>query len=90
MAVSLCQEKKMVCNLFCKKKKSTKKALLYFRFTIYKLNLVVNNLSLVPEIRNTTTTTHYTFLSWIFFRRNYVPNISAFRETQYSCNYKTR
>lgn len=64
---------------------------LYFHCASHKLNLVVNDLNDVPEIRNTTATIKdvINYYRDSITRRKYVPKIPAFCETRWSEKYKS-
>lgn len=64
---------------------------LYFHCASHKLNLVINDLNLVPEIRNTIATIKdiINFFRESTLRRKYVPHIPAFCETRWSYKYKS-
>lgn len=71
------------------RKKHTKA--LYFHCSSHKLNLVINDLNTLPEIRNAMGTTKDII---IFFResvlkRKLIPNISRLCETRWSEKHKT-
>lgn len=67
------------------------KKALYFHCASHKLNLVVNDLNNVPEIRNTNSTIKdiINFFRESSLRRKYVPNIPALCETRWSQKYKS-
>lgn len=71
------------------RKKYTKA--LYFHCASHKLNLVINGLSIVPEVRNTIGTVKeiINFFRESVLRRKYVPNIPAFCETRWSQKYRS-
>jgi hypothetical protein len=71
-------------------KEKYKKAL-YFHCASHRLNLVVNDLNQVPEIRNTIGTIKdiINFFRESSLRRKYVPNIPALCETRWSHKYKS-
>lgn len=64
---------------------------LFFHCASHKLNLVVNYLNSVPEIRNTISTIKaiINFFRESVVRRRYVPNVPAFCETRWSEKYKS-
>lgn len=64
---------------------------LYFHCASHRLNLVVNDASSVPEIRNTISTVKdiINFFRESVLRRKYVPNIPAFCETRWSIKHKS-
>lgn len=66
------------------------KKALYFHCASHRLNLVVNDLNQVPEIRNTIGTIKdiINFFRESSLRRKYVPNIPALCETRWSQKYK--
>ena len=67
------------------------KKALYFHCASHKLNLVVNDLNSLPEIRNTISTVKdiIKFFGESVLRRKYVPNIPVFCETRWSQKYKS-
>lgn len=64
---------------------------LFFHCASHKINLVVNDSSGVPEIRNTISTVKeiINFFRESVLRRKYAPNIPAFCETRWSQKYKS-
>lgn len=64
---------------------------LYFHCASHKINLVVNDLNCVSEIRNTTSTVKeiINFFRESVLRRKYAPNIPAFCETRWSQKYRS-
>ena len=62
---------------------------LYFHCASHRLNLVVNDLNAVAEIRNTISTIRdiINFFKESVIRRKYVPNIHSFCETRWSEKY---
>lgn len=64
---------------------------LFFHCASHKLNLVVNDLNSVVDIRNTTSTIKeiINFFRESVLRRKYVPNIPAFCETRWSQKHKS-
>lgn len=64
---------------------------LYFHCASHKLNLVVNDLNSVPEVRNTISTIKdiINFFRESVLRRKYAPNIPAFCETRWSQKYRS-
>lgn len=64
---------------------------LYFHCISHRLNLVVNDLNAVPEIRNTIGTIKeiIKFFRESVLRRKLVPNIPTFCETRWSQKYKS-
>lgn len=71
------------------RKKYTKA--LYFHCSSHKLNLVINDLNSLPEIRNAMGTTKDTinFFRESVLRRKLIPNISRLCETRWSEKHKT-
>nr|XP_022905212.1 uncharacterized protein LOC111417225 [Onthophagus taurus] len=71
------------------RKKYTKA--LYFHCSCHKLNLVINDLNSLPEIRNAMGTTKDTinFFRESVLRRKLIPNISRLCETRWSEKHKT-
>ncbi|XP_039307843.1 zinc finger MYM-type protein 1 isoform X1 [Solenopsis invicta] len=67
------------------------KKALFFYCASHKLNLVVNDLNFVPEIRNTISTVKniINFFRESVIRRKYAPNIPIFCETRWSQKYKS-
>lgn len=70
-------------------RKKYKKAL-YFHCSSHKLNLVINDLNALPDIRNTIGTTKniITFFRESVMRRKIIPNISKLCETRWSEKHK--
>ncbi|XP_060855631.1 uncharacterized protein LOC132933349 [Metopolophium dirhodum] len=64
---------------------------LFFHCASHKLNLVVNDLNCVPEIRNTISTVKdiINFFREAVLRRKCIPNIPAFCETRWSQKYRS-
>lgn len=64
---------------------------LFFHCANHNINLVVNDLNNVPEIRNTISTKKdiINFFRESTLRRKYVPNIPAFCPTRWSEKYKS-
>ncbi|XP_060858819.1 zinc finger MYM-type protein 1-like [Metopolophium dirhodum] len=64
---------------------------LFFHCASHKLNLVVNDLNCVPEIRNTISTVKdiINFFRESVLRRKCIPNIPAFCETRWSQKYRS-
>jgi len=62
----------------------------FFHCNSHKLNLVINNLSDVSEIRNTVGTIKdsINFFRESPIRRKYIPNIPLFFETRWTAKYK--
>ena len=62
---------------------------LYFHCASHRLNLVVNDLNAVPEIRNTIATIKdiINFFKESVIRRKYIPNVHSFYETRWSEKY---
>lgn len=71
--------------------RETYKKALYFHCASHRLNLVVNDLNAVVEIRNTISTVKdiINFFRESVVRRKYAPNIPAFCETRWSQKYKS-
>ncbi|XP_067127424.1 52 kDa repressor of the inhibitor of the protein kinase-like [Centruroides vittatus] len=71
------------------RKKYTKA--LFFHCSSHKLNLVINDLNALPEIRNTIGTTKdiISFFRESILRRKLIPNISTLCETRWSEKHKT-
>lgn len=71
------------------RKKYTKA--LFFHCSSHKLNLVINDLNILPEIRNTMGTTKdiINFFRESVLRRKLVPNIARLCETRWSEKHKT-
>ncbi|GBP49700.1 52 kDa repressor of the inhibitor of the protein kinase [Eumeta japonica] len=70
------------------RKKYTKA--LFFHCSSHKLNLVINDLNIPPEIRNTMRTTKdIIFFRESVLRRKLVPNIARLCETRWSEKHKT-
>lgn len=67
------------------------KKALFFHCARHKLNLVVNDLNCVPEIRNTISTVKdiINFFRESVLQRKYAPNIPVFCETRWSQKYKS-
>lgn len=74
-----------------KKIRDKYKKALYFHCASHRLNLVINDLNQVPEIRNTIGTIKdiINFFRESALRRKYVPNIPALCETRWSHKYKS-
>lgn len=74
-----------------KKLREKYKKALYFHCATHRLNLVINDLNQVPEIRNTIGTIKdiINFFRESSLRRKYVPNIPALCETRWSQKYKS-
>lgn len=70
------------------KKKYTRA--LFFHCSSHRLNLVVNDLNLIPEIRNTVATIKdiITYFRESVLRRKLIPNIPRLCETRWSEKYK--
>ncbi|KAK5649521.1 hypothetical protein RI129_000550 [Pyrocoelia pectoralis] len=64
---------------------------LFFHCSSHKLNLVINDLNTLPEIRNAMGTTKdiINFFRECVLRRKLIPNISRFCETWWSKKHKT-
>lgn len=64
---------------------------LYFHCASHVLNLVVNDLNSVPEVRNTISTIKdiINFFRESVLRRKYAPNIPAFCETRWTQKYRS-
>lgn len=64
---------------------------LFFHCSSHKLNLVINDLNTVPEIRNAMGTSKdiITFFRESVLRRKLIPNISKLCETRWSEKHKT-
>lgn len=64
---------------------------LFFHCASHRLNLVVNDLNILPEVRNTIATVKdiINFFRESVSRRKYAPNIPAFCETRWSQKYKS-
>lgn len=64
---------------------------LYFHCASHRFNLVVNDLNIVAEVRNTLATVNSSinFFRESIARRAYVPNIPEFSDTRWSQRYKS-
>lgn len=64
---------------------------LFFHCASHKLNLVVNDVNELAQVRNTTSTIKdiINFFRESVLRRKYVPNIPGFCETRWSQKYKS-
>lgn len=64
---------------------------LFFHCASHRLNLVVNDLNSVSEVRNTISTIRdiITFFRESVLRRKYIPNIPAFCETRWSQKHRS-
>lgn len=64
---------------------------LFFHCASHRINLVVNDLNCISEVRNTIATIKsiINFFRESILRRKYVPNIPAFCETRWSQKYRS-
>lgn len=72
--------------ILCRRYKNAR----YFHCSSHKLNLVVNDLNAIPEIRNTISTIKDTinFFRESVLRRNLIPNVPRLCETRWSEKHK--
>ncbi|XP_075167429.1 zinc finger MYM-type protein 1-like [Haematobia irritans] len=71
--------------------KQTYPKALYFHCASHKLNLVINDLNTIPEVRNTISTIKdiINFFRESCMRRKYAPNIPLLSKTRWSHKYKS-
>lgn len=64
---------------------------LFFHCSSHKLNLVINDLNEVPQVRNTSGTVKeiIKFFRESVLRRRLIPSIPLFCETRWSAKYKS-